>query len=115
MINTVFEQGQVRIFRIKVFEGDPAKEEAYNNRQVFGCPVMDDTIKVSTKIETGEANDVKYYETDSGKTAIGLIAGEPNILPPYTKNLNIDFEDFYRRAGANASFNLTPVVTGVKK
>lgn len=100
--NPIFAQSQERAFTVRVFQGNPAKQ----------CPARDDTLTITTNIQVQDVNEQFDSLTVNGLKTMTLVGGEPNIIAPYHKTLNFEFEDVWGRKAP--SLNLTPVVTGIR-
>lgn len=97
----VIPQGVTRNFLVKLYQGPAIK----------ACPVTDTTLIINTNIQQEDNNEAISLRTQNGVDTVRLKGGTPNIVYPFYKTLNIQFNDIY---GRNVQVNRNVVVTGLK-
>jgi hypothetical protein len=111
----LIEQGRPTTIQLGVFQGSPEKPVLYQGNNVFGCPVENDTLRISSNLTSGSAIKDTFLITNNGYVDFNIIPGEPTISGDYSKQFNLDFDDKYGRAGGNASkSDVKPVILGSK-
>jgi hypothetical protein len=97
----VIPQGVTRSFLIKLYQGPAIK----------ACPVTDTTLIINSNIQQEDNSEAITLRTQNGIDTVRLKGGTPNIVYPFYKTLNIQFNDIY---GRNVQANRNVVVTGLK-
>ena len=105
----VWQQLKNYPIQVKVFQGSPTP--AYASA---GCPLTDDSVRISTTIQTDLMEEKFVFKVDTSAVNNGIVkdtikAGPPNISGDFTKSLFITYEDKY---GRTARIDKKVVVTG---
>ena len=97
----IVQQGLEKYFTIKAYQGPVSKN----------CPAIDTTLFILTNIQKDDAVDTLVARTTKGIANVKLIGGNPNIIAPHFKQLNVLYTD---ANGFNAQISRNVVVTGLK-
>jgi len=97
----IFQQGVEKMFTVKVYQGPAAKN----------CPAVDTTLIINTNIQKDDILEVIEQKTSNGSAMVKLTGGNPNIVAPYFKALNLVYKD---ANGFSTQLNRDVVVTGLK-
>lgn len=97
----VIPQGVTRTFLVKLYQGP----------QIKACPVTDTTLLINTNVQQEDNSEAITLRTQNGVDTVRLTGGTPNIVYPFYKTLNIQFNDVF---GRNVQMNRNVVVTGLK-
>ncbi len=97
----VVQQGLEKYFTVKAYQGPVSKN----------CHAIDTTLFLLTNIQNDDAIDTLEARTKDGFATVKLTGGNPNIIAPHFKQLNILFTD---ANGFSTQLNRNVVVTGLK-
>jgi len=97
----VIPQGVTRTFLVKLYQGPAIK----------ACPVTDTSLIINTNVQQEDNNEAITLLTKNGTDTVKLKGGTPNIVYPFYKTLNIQFNDVF---GRNVQAGRNVVVTGLK-